>query len=404
MPSRTSERVAAFCAGVLFFLVLGSYFVLKPVREALAIDDDPLKIWHLFLGTFVVMLAIAPLWGAIVARWPRRTFVPLAYHAFVAQLVILYLLDRGGVAPYWLPKVFFVWVSVFNLFVVSVFWSLCNDLFTKDQARRWFPPIAAGGTVGAITGPMVTGALVEHIGVDGVFLVAAGMLEVAAFVALLLDRIAPRVDRRGDDEPVGGGVLAGLRDVAASPYLRTIGLYVLLASFAATFLYIQQGEIAREGFATREERTAFFADLDLWTNVGVFLVQTLIASRLLGLLGVGVVLCALPLVQGVALWGLAAAPTVAVLSTFQVAGRTAQHALSRPARETLFSVRSREDKWKGKNVIDTLVFRFGDVASAYLYAVIAGFGSPTILAIATPLMLLWIAVSLWLGRAYKTHP
>src|SRR5688500_4174159 len=158
-PARTQEGVAALLAGILFFLVLGSYFVLKPVREALAIDDDPRKIPWLFTGTFVVMLAVAPVWGAVVARWPRRTFVPIAYHAFVAQLVVLYVLYVNDVAPAWLPKIFFVWVSVYNLFVVSVFWSLCADVFTRDQAHRWFPPIAAGGTVGALTGPLVTGSL-----------------------------------------------------------------------------------------------------------------------------------------------------------------------------------------------------------------------------------------------------
>jgi AAA family ATP:ADP antiporter len=349
------------------------------------------------------MLAVAPLWGGLVARWPRRRFVPIAYHAFVIQLVVLFLLLRGDVGGVWLGKVFFVWVSVYNLFIVSVFWSLCADVFTPEQARRLFGMIAAGGTAGAMAGPLVTASMVERIGVPGMLLVAAGMLEAAVLCALALDRTAGQ--ERAAEEPVGGGAIAGLAQVARSKYLQTIGVYVIFVSAAATFLYIQQGEIARAGFETREARTAFFARVDLWTNVAVIGVQSLLAARLIGLVGVGAVLATLPLVQAGGLWALAVTPTVAVLVAVQVAGRTATHALTRPAREMLFTVVPREDKYKAKNVIDTLIFRFGDMGSAWLYVALMAVGLDRLglAMVALPMIAVWLFVAGWLGRAHRAR-
>jgi AAA family ATP:ADP antiporter len=401
MPRVKRERIAALWAALLFFFVLGGYFILRPVREALAIDDDPRKIPWLFTGTFVTMLAVAPLWGGLVARWPRRRFVPVAYHAFVVQLLVLFALLHADLGGVWLGKVFFVWVSVYNLFIVSVFWSLAADVFTPEQGQRLFGPIAAGGTAGALIGPLVTTSLVERIGVDGMVLLSAGMLEAAVACAIALDRVGGQGE--GADRPVGGNPFAGLARVARSSTLRTIGLYVVFVSVAATFLYLQQAEIARAGFATREARTAFFAWIDLGTNLFVLLVQGLLAARLLGWFGVGAVLAVLPLVQGAGLWALAAAPTVAVLVGVQVTGRTATHALSRPAREVLFTAVAREDKYKAKNVIDTLIFRFGDMGSAWLYVglVAAGLGRPGLAAVALPIIAVWLFAAAWLGRAHR---
>jgi AAA family ATP:ADP antiporter len=403
LPIHRGERVPVLVAALLFFFVLGGYFILRPVRDALAIDDDPWKIPWLFTATFVTMLAVAPLWGGLVARWPRRRFVPVAYHAFVVQLLLLFVLMRGEVGGVWLGKVFYVWVSVYNLFVVSVFWSLCADLFTSEQGKRLFGPIAAGGTAGALAGPLVTTTLVEHVGVPGLLVVAAGMLEAAVVCALVLDKIGGEGGRA--DEPVGGGAIAGLEKVARSRYLRTIGLYVILTTVAATFLYLKQAEIAKAGFETREARTAFFARVDLWVNSAVIGVQFLLAARLLGWLGVGAMLAALPLVQMGGLWALAAAPTVAVLVAVQVAGRTATHALTRPAREVLFTVVPREDKYKAKNVIDTLIFRFGDMGSAWFYVGLGalGFGGVGLALLAVPMIVVWLFVAAWLGRAYRNH-
>jgi AAA family ATP:ADP antiporter len=400
------EGLAVALGAALFFCVLASYFVLKPVRDALAIDDDPRKIPWLFTGTFLTMLAVAPLWGWLVARWPRRRFVPIAYHAFAVQLAILFALVDGGVAPVFLSKVFFVWVSVFNLFVVSVFWSLAADAFTPEQARRLFPLVAVGGTAGALFGPFITSTFVHEIGVAGMLLIAGLFVELAVVVALLFDRASARARHGAEvkrDEPVGGGALDGLHHVAGSRYLSTISVYVLLLSLAATFLYLQQGEITKAVFATREARTAFFARLDLWTNLTVLAVQSLLTARLLGWLGVGVVLAALPLTQGSALFALALAPTTAVLAAVQVAGRTATHALARPGRELLFTAVPREDKYKAKNVIDTLIFRFGDMGSAWLYVglVALGLGRVGLALFALPVVAAWLAIAFVLGRMHR---
>jgi ATP:ADP antiporter, AAA family len=402
---RPGERAAALSAGALFFCVLASYFVLRPVRDALAIDQGVGDLPWLFTATCVTMLAVAPVWGVVVARWPRRRFVPIAYHAFVVQLIVLWAMIARDVAPGWIEPVFFVWVSVFNLFVVSVFWSLCADVFTSAQGRRLFGPIAAGGTCGALVGPTLTTTLVERIGVSGMLLVAAALLEVGVVCALALDRTGRRfaVAAPAADRPVGGNPFAGLRDVAANPHLAKIAAYVLCTTVAATFLYFQQGELTHASFATREERTAFFADLDLWTNLGVLAVQTIVTGRLLGWVGVGAVLAVLPIAQGLGLVALAAAPTIAILVAVQVAGRTATHALTRPSRELLFTTVGREDKYKTKNVIDTLVYRAGDMATGWLYALLVWLGvSRAGLAVtALPLVVIWVALAIALGRAHR---
>lgn len=399
---RRGEGAATALATALFFFVLGSYFVLRPIRETYGTDDDLETLTWLFTATFVVMLAVTPVWGWLVARYPRRRFVPVAYHLFAAQLVVLWALVDAEVAPDVLGKVFFVWTSVFNLFVVSVFWSLAADIFTPEQGRRLFGMIAAGGSAGAVVGPLLTGAIVEEVGLAGILLVAAAGVEAAVVCAIALDRRAP-VRTAAAAEPIGGAALAALPSIARSGYLREICTYVLLVTVAATFFYFWQAQITRATFPDREERAAFFADLDLYTNLAVIALQLVVTASVLRWLGVGIVLASLPLIQGAGLWTLALAPTAAALVVVIVAGRAATHAFARPGRELLFTVLPREDKYKAKNVIDTLVYRFGDLGSAWLYQGIAALGlaGVGVALVATPLVVLWIAIALALGVAQR---
>ncbi len=400
---RPGEGAAAIWAGALFFLILAGYYILRPVRDALPRTKD---LPELFLATFVTMLLVVPLWGAAVRRWPRRRFVPVCYQAFAVQLVVLAWLVGADspVDPVVVSKIFYVWTSVFNMFVVSVFWSLAADMFSEGQARRLFAPIAGGGTLGAIAGPLLTTQLTEYLTVSGLLLIAVGLLQLAVVCALGLDRAATRMGTARDaSAPVGGGLLDGLRHIARSPVLRMIAGYVICTSIYATFLYLEQGSIANAAYPDREDRTAFFASIDLWTNLGVVVVQALVTSALLRRIGVGAVLAILPIVQGLGLGLLAIAPTVTALVIVQATGRSVTHAMIRPARELLFTTMSRDDKYKAKNAIDTVVLRFGDWTSARghdgLYALGASLGGVAL--VAAPIALAWFGLALALGMAHR---
>lgn len=393
----------------MFFCVLASYYVLRPVREAVVLDGDPAFIPWLFTATFLLTLAVAPPWGAAVARWSRARLVPRVYRAFILQLLAFAALLSANVAPAILTKVFYVWVSMFNLFVVSVFWSLCADLARPGQGRRMFGLIAAGGTAGALLGPALTRVLAAHVGTAALLGCSAVLLELAVRCSGRLDAAARRLPALRDDDhavapppadrPIGGAVLAGFNRLTRSWYLAAIAAYMICAACLATFVYLRQADIVKLALPARAERTAFFAEMELWTSLATLALQLLVTGRALRWLGAGVVLAALPVVQGVGVMVLVAAPTLVVTTAVTALGRATTHALSRPARELLFTAVPREDKFKAKNVIDTFIYRLGDVGSAWLVhglalaGVAAGF-------VVVPLAAAWAALALTLGRAF----
>lgn len=412
---KPGEAAAVAWAAVTFFAILAAYFVLRPVRDALVLDGDPAFIPWLFTATFIVMIAIAPPWGALVARWPRHRVVPVVYRAFAIQMFGFAALIYYDVRPVAVGKVFYVWVSVFNLFVVSVFWSVCADLARPEQGRRLFGPIAAGGTAGALAGPFLTRTLVAHVEPAALLLVSAGLLEAAVWAARALDHAGRRLAATRDALPaavagheeaaavasssepgLGGGALSGLTRVFRSPYLAGIAGYALCASCLATFVYLRQAGIVRAAITDKAARTAFFADVELYTGLATLALQVLFTSRLLRWVGAGVVLAILPFVQGAGVLLLAATPTLAMATAVSASGRAVTHALSRPARELLFTAVSREDKYKAKNVIDTLVYRFGDFGSSWLNRGLAE-ASIAVSVVALPLAAIWAVLAVALG-------
>ncbi len=412
---RRDEGPAALWAGVGFAAVLGSYFLLRPVRDAFGIEGDPSRLPWLFTATFVAMLVVAAPWGALVARAPRRLLVPISYRAFVVQLLGFAALVGWNVAPDVVGKVFYVWLSVFNLFVVSVFWSTCAELARPEQGRRLFGPIAAGGTAGAIVGPLITRSLATEVEPWVLLVIAAALLEAAVWAIAAVERHGRRLaaatdagaDGRTSNPPapsspaiVGGHPLRGLANLTRSPYLAGIAAYALCAAILATFVYLQQAEIARAALPDRATRTRFFADVDLWTNLATILLQLALVSRLLRWLGPGIVLAALPLVQAAGIVGLTLAPGLVMATAVSASGRAATHALSRPARELLFTAVSREDRYKTKNVIDTLVYRFGDFGSSWLHRGLAAAGV-ALTAVALPLAAAWVVLALGLGVGHR---
>lgn len=362
----------------------------------------PERLPWLFTATFLTMLAAVPAFGWLVARVPRRTLLPLVYAFFVGCILALFGLLRSPAR--WAPGAFFVWLSVFNLFVVSVFWSFMADIWREAQARRLFGLIAAGGSAGALAGPALAATLAPRVGPVNLLPVAAALLAGALLCILVLRRRPPAPDPAGrpadERAPVGGGALGGLTHVARSPYLGGIAAFVVLATAFGTLLYTQQVQIVRTAFPDPARRTAVFALMDVSVNALTIGAQLLATGRLVQRFGLPPVLASLPALSLGGLVALAASPTAAVLVPVQVAWRATQYGIAGPAREMLFTVVSREDKYKAKNVIDTVVYRGGDALSAWLFAALAAAGlSWSGLAVATmPLAVAWLAVAVFLGR------
>ncbi|HEY0986879.1 MAG TPA: Npt1/Npt2 family nucleotide transporter, partial [Kofleriaceae bacterium] len=291
--------------------------------------------------------------------------------------------------------------------VVSVLWSLFADLLGPGTARRLYGPIAAGGTVGTLVGPSLTRALVGTIGVAGVLLMSAALLEVAVICIYQVRRAGAGLARgtaaeADADAPAGGGAFTGIVQVARSPYLATIVGYVLCTACAATFIYLRQFAIVREAIRDTAARTEYFATIDIWVAVVTLAFQTVLVRPALGWFGPGVVLAILPLTQLVGLSALVLAPSLGALMIVQVISRSATHGLTRPARELLFTVVSRDDKYRAKNAIDTIAYRFGDLASSWLNAgLIAIGGGLALIGAAVPLVAIWLGCAAFLGAGFR---
>jgi len=389
------------------FAVLSAYYVIRPIRDEMGVQGGVRNLQWLFSGTLLAMLAVNPAFASLVKRLPRERFIVLAYRFFMLNLLLFIALLALATTEQnvWLGRVFFIWTSVFNLFVVSVFWALMVDIFDSEQGKRLFGLLAAGATVGAILGSSITASLVQALGSTTLLFVSILLLEVAVFAVRRLSRLTEALKRdparvAAERTPIGGGVLAGLTHTLRSPYLLNVGLFILLYAITSTFLYFQQAQIASEAFADRGARTAFFAQVDLLVNVLTLVIQIFLTSRILGALGVALTLCALPLFTLIGFATLSLVPTVAVLVVVQVARRVSNFSLARPTREVLFTVISREDKYKAKSFIDTVVYRAGDQVGSWAYALMGflGLGMAGISMVAVPLSMIWLASSFWLGR------
>jgi AAA family ATP:ADP antiporter len=413
---RPGEVQALAWSFAYFFCLLAGYYVLRPLRDEMGIAGGVRNLQWLFTATFVVMLAAVPLFGAVVAQLPRRRFIPVVYHFFAANIAIFWLLLTLDVGKVHVARVFFVWISVFNLFAVSVFWSFMADLFASEQGKRLFGFIAAGGSAGALVGPAVTVGLAVPLGPVNLLIVAAALLELAVLCAHRLESAASQIGSvpppstaqpapaaRPEAAALGGGWLAGIAMVLRSPYLAGIALWVTLLSLAGTFLYFQQANIVAAASDDPAVRTRIFATIDLAIGILTMLVQCLATGRLIARFGVGPAAAFLPAVFGLGFLALAVTPALLVVIAFQAVQRTANFAISNPAREILFTVLEREEKYKAKNVIDIVVFRGADAASGWLFATLRGAGLElsTISLATVPLAVVWLVLAVALGRAQE---
>ena len=403
---RPVEMRALGWSWLYIFSVLFSYYILRPIRDEMGVAGGVENLQWLFTGTLLGMLVINPPFAALVARLPRVKFIAVSYRFFLANLLLFALLLHVATAEQniWIGRLFFIWISVFNLFVVSVFWALMVDVFDAEQGKRLFGFIAAGATLGGIVGSIMTASLARQVAPTYLLLISALLLEAAVFCVGRLAKIADALQRRPAERPgerlIGGSAFSGLSHALSSSYLINVGGFLLLFAITSTFLYFQQAEIAKQSFADRGARTAFFARVDLWVNVLTLAAQLFLTGRVLRWFGVAVTLAALPLISIVGFGALALAPTIAVVVVYQVVRRAGNFAFARPSREVLFTVVPREDKYKAKSFIDTVVYRLGDQVGAWSYAGLGmfGLGMNGIAIVAVPISLLWLLNGLWLGR------
>jgi len=396
---RDGEMVPSSLAAAYFFCLMFGYFMLRPLRESMGLEGGVDSLRVLFLVTLGVMLVVNVGYGWLVSRLTRRVFIPLVYRgAIVCLLVFLGLLLSGQEAGGIVGRVFYVWLSVFNLLAVSVFWALMADTFTLAQGKRLFGFIGVGGTAGAIAGSAFAWRLAEAIGPVGLMIGAIVLIELAARVAgRLAGRRSGGLEQRdGRDQPVGGASWRGLLDVMRNPYLGGIGVYVMLYTVLSTLLYFEKMRIVDAAVSGSDARTSVFAGIELAGQTLTILVQLFLTGRLMRVLGVGVLLAAVPVVTVAGFAALLAAPTLGVLTSFDAVRKASNYALSKPARETLFTVVTRDEKYKAKGVIDTFVYRAGDsvgtLADKGVAAVSVSAG-----ALAIPLAFIGVGLAAWLG-------
>jgi AAA family ATP:ADP antiporter len=408
---RDGEVRAMLTSAVFFFFLLCSYFVLRPMRDEVAAATGITKLPWLFTATLTVTVILNPMFSALVVRFPVRRFIPISYQFFVASMLLFYFVLRflsakeGSAVDVWTARAFFVWTTVFALFNTSIFWCLMADTFNSEQGKRMFGFIGVGGTLGSITAS-ATAALATRIGAITLLLVSAALLELAVFTVMRFPMRdgggAPMSGRKRPDreaDVIGGSVWAGFTHVLKSPYLLATCGFMLLFTIGATFLYFAQSDLVGRAYADRATRTAVLAQLELAVQTLTILTQIFLTGRIIRWLGLAAALAVLPVLSIVGFAALGAFPVFAMVAVFTVLRRGANFAVTNPAMEVLFTVVKREDKYKAKNVIETVVYRSGDQIGGWAYRGLAALGLSLvgISYVAIPLSVVFLGLGLWLG-------
>ncbi len=400
------EWRATLLAFAFFFFLLASYFILRSIRDAIGVAAGTSTLPWLFTGTLIATLLCNPLYAAIVSRLPVRRFIPIVYRIFAVLLVgfSIAVYSTGPAEEKFLGPAFWIFISVFSLFVPSVFWGFMADTFYSEQGKRLYGFIGVGGTLGGMFGSKFTSLLATTVGTPMLMLMSVVLLECGVQV---IRRYPPSFraetrDREAAQRSVGGTSMAGITHVLRSPYLLGICLFMLLFTIGTTVLYFQQAEIVGARFADRESRTAFLANLDFYVQLLTVLAQLFISGRVIKWIGVGMTLAILPLVSVIGFSALGVWSSLSLFVAFTVIRRAGNYAFANPGREVLFSVIPPEDKYKAKNFIDTFAYRSGDQIGAWSYAAMsaAGLAVSSIALVAAPMSAVWLVVALWLGRRH----
>jgi AAA family ATP:ADP antiporter len=402
---RPGEGRAVLWSAAYFFFLLSSYYVIRPLRDEMGLRGTDQTLTWLFMGTLAGTIVANPVFGALVARFPRRVFIPAVYHVLALNLLVFYgllqvLPPDGRVA---VARVFFVWASVFNLFAVSVFWGFMADLWRSADGKRLFGLIGVGGTAGAIAGSTIVAGLASAVGPVHMLVAAALLLEAAVLCVRRLVTLFGATGPETPTETAGQGAMAGLRLLLTRPYLLGIAGFLFLYAQSSTFLYFEQARIVRAAFSDSGARAAFFARIDLAVNGLALVTQLFFTGRIVRGAGVGASLAVLPLLTEGGFAALAALPATSVLMVVQVLRRAAEFALVRPTRELLYTVVGRDEKYTAKSLVDTFVYRGADAVGAWtdrLLGVLAA-GAWTLALAFLPLAAGWFAIAAWLGRKQR---
>jgi ATP:ADP antiporter, AAA family len=398
-----AELRAVVVAFALFFLLFASYFMLRPVRETFGIAGGVDNLQWLYLGTFVGALVAVPLFGWLSARVSRARLVPITY-AFSAAVMFGFAAELWADPDnVWVGRAFYIWLSVFNLFVISIAWSLMADVFSPEQARRLFARIAAGASLGGLTGPLLSGLLVEPVGHAGLLAISTVLLLSTLLCVAYLLRWRARYGNRQEPaaQPIGGGIWAGLTTIAGSRYLLMIALFVIALTSVSTFLYFEQARIVEATFPDRTRQTQVFAAIDTAVQAATILIQLFVTGQIAKRLGLTALLTIVPVLMMLGFGLLAMAASFPVLAAVMFVRRVGEYALVRPGREMLFAPVDPEIKYKTKNAIDTAVYRGGDLVSAWLNTAIVAIGSSAAAALGGVLIAaLWGLLGLGIGRRY----
>lgn len=429
---RAGETRALLWSCVYFFCLLSAYYIIRPLRDEMGVAGGVWNLPWLFTGTLAAMLLVHPPFAYLVTKLPRTRFVTLTYRFFMLCLALFFVLLKFATEEQsiWIGRVFYIWTAVFSLFIVSIFWGFMADTFSIDQGKRLFGFIGLGGTLGGIAGSSITTLLAARLGPVYLLLISIVLLEAGVQSVRRLARGSPAgaeplhpdadallggpgeeiADAEGTgrlpdaerlkEQPIGGRVFGGISHLLRSPYLLGIAGYIVLYTILSTVLYMQQADIADRIYADRALRTAFFAKLDLTVNVLTLLTQFYLTGRIIRVLGVGMTLALLPLLSVFGFAGLGVWPTLTVFVVFQVVRRAGNYAVAKPTRETLYTVVSREDKFKAKNFIDTFVYRAGDQVSIWSQWLlhILGLSMAGIAFASVPIAGTWLLIGLWLGK------
>ena len=400
------ELKAVLLAFAYFFFLLSGYYILRPLRDEMGVAGGVKQLEWLFWGTFGATLVAVPAFSALAARLPRHRFIPLSYRFFTVNILVFWALFESGRFHVGAARAFFIWTSVYNLFVVSVFWSFMADIFRHEQGKRLFGFIAAGGSAGALAGPLLTTWLVKPLGTTHLLLVSAAFLEATVWCVGALHRwslareYGPTPGAAAQAQALGGNFLSGIPVVFRSTFLLGICAYVLLLTVTTTFLYFEQAQIVLRASDDPRVRTALFARIDLVVNVLTLVLQGFVTGRLLRAFGVRVGLALLPVLTVLGFVALVLSPTLLVLTVVQGIRRAAHFSIDRPSREILFIDVPREQKYKSKNFIDTVVYRGGDAVAARISTVLQALGLGILPTAAAAILLsgVWLWNALVLAR------
>ena len=403
------ELRAVTLSMLYFFFLFGSYSVIKPVRDAMGTVYGVAHLQELFTITLLASLVFAPLYSGLATRVRLASFLPWVYGFVAVSILAFYgmFVSRHD-QDRWVAAGFYVWVSTFNMLIISVFWTFMADLFSRVQAKRLFGLVAAGGTLGGIVGPALATLLATTIGNNNLLLIGAAGFALTALVVRLLASekekllaAAPEAQRTSLTQRLPGNAFDGFKLLLRSRYLLLIALFLLLMTWISTIVYFQLGDLITKAFRDRETRTHVYAMIDLVVNSCAVFVQLFGTGRFIARFGVGAGLLLNPVIMVIAFLAMAFSPVLAVLGGIQIFRRVAEYAVAKPTREMLFTVVDQESRYKAKNVIDTVVYRFGDFSAAWISAAILPYGVAGLAIFGAIVAAAWFPIGYVLGKQYE---